>query len=197
MATLYGKWRIQVKSRHAAFPQRFIVLGAAVGDGTYPGDPSASEIAVEGFTGQTWILKIQNNPGSGFVDSQEHVGTPIHSGGISTLEIASNDQGNDQDFNDLVLVCRQQIPNPDIEPAVPSIVIGGKAGGPSLVIPLFGGPPHVDPGTPWFRDLWLCLAAIEIANATDGPELHRRLLGATLEAAGKELHRIGQNVGNG
>ena len=57
---MQGSWTVSVKSKNAAFPQRFIVAGAASGNGTYVGDVSTAPVLV---TGANWRIQIQNNPG--------------------------------------------------------------------------------------------------------------------------------------
>ncbi len=99
---MQGAWTVSVKSKSAAFQQRFRVSGAATGNGTYPGDVSTPPVAV---TGASWTLTIQNNPGSGWLDSDDQITFPTTSGGMVRFDVQSNDAGGDQDFNDLILTC--------------------------------------------------------------------------------------------
>jgi hypothetical protein len=71
--SMQGNWTINVKSKDAAFPQRFIVIGAATGNGTYNGVVGAPAVTV---TGNQWLLAIQNNPGSGFRQSDTRIKFP-------------------------------------------------------------------------------------------------------------------------
>lgn len=98
---MQGPWTVSVKAKNAAFPQRFIVSGAASGNGTYNGAPGTSVFV----TGTAWSIQVQNNPGGGFVDSGEQIKFPTTSGGQYRFDIQSNDAGNDEDFDDLVLTC--------------------------------------------------------------------------------------------
>src|SRR5947208_15368515 len=101
--TMQGSWTIKVKSKEAAFPQRFIVAGASSGNGTYNGDTSTPAVIV---TGAHWTIRIQNNPGSGFIDSAEQIKFPTVTATTVQFDIQSNDAGNDQDFHDLSRPCR-------------------------------------------------------------------------------------------
>src|SRR5215471_9422841 len=100
--TMQGSWTISVKGKEAAFPQRFVISDAASGNGEYEGQTSTAPVAV---TGAHWSITIQNNPGSGFVDSEDRITSPSVSGGDVHFDIESNDAGPDEDFNDLVLTC--------------------------------------------------------------------------------------------
>ncbi len=99
---MQGSWTVSVKSKSAAFAQRFIISGAASGNGTYPGDVSTPPVAV---TGDAWAITIQNNPGTGFINSADQIKFPVKTGGQYKFDIESNDAGPDQDFNDLILSC--------------------------------------------------------------------------------------------
>jgi hypothetical protein len=101
--TMQGSWTVSVKSKSAAFPQRFVIEGAATGNGTYPGDVAAAPVFV---TGASWIVRIQNNPGTGFVDSADRIKFPAVVAGQYRFDIESDDGGgSDIDFNDLILTC--------------------------------------------------------------------------------------------
>ena len=99
---MQGSWTVRVKSKDASFPQRFIISGAASGNGTYVGAVATPPVFV---TGAAWAITIQNNPGSGFVNSGEQIKFPTVSGGQYRFDIESNDAGADEDFNDLILTC--------------------------------------------------------------------------------------------
>ncbi len=100
--TMQGSWTVSVKSKNASYPQRFKIAGAASGNGTYSGVVSTPPVLV---TGGSWSITIQNNPGSGYVDSADQIKFPAISGGLYRFDIESNDAGPDQDFNDLILTC--------------------------------------------------------------------------------------------
>jgi hypothetical protein len=100
--SMQGNWTINVKSKNAAYPQQFKVIGAANGNGTYNGVVGAPPVNV---SGNQWLLAIQNDPGSGFRQSDTRIKFPTLSGGMFSFDIESNDAGGDQDFNDLVLTC--------------------------------------------------------------------------------------------
>lgn len=48
---MQGAWTVRVKSKSAAFPQRFIIAGADSGNGTYAGDVTTPPVFVTGPTG--------------------------------------------------------------------------------------------------------------------------------------------------
>lgn len=104
--TMQGPWTVSVKSKNAAFPQRFIISGADTGNGTYAGETTTPPVSV---TGDSWAITIQNNPGSGFQDSDDQIKFPFIAGGQYHFDIESNDAGGDQDFNDLILRCRTPV----------------------------------------------------------------------------------------
>ena len=103
---MQGSWTVSVKSKNAAFPQRFIIAGATSGNGTYVGDVATAPVVV---TGANWRIQIQNNPGTGFIDSADQIKFPTNFGGQYRFDIESNDAGGDQDFNDLILTCSTAI----------------------------------------------------------------------------------------
>jgi hypothetical protein len=100
--SMQGAWTVRVAVKNAAFAQRFIVSGAATGNGTYAGDVATPAVFV---TGSHWTITVQHNPGTGFVASQERIKFPTVSGGQVRFDIESNDSGADADFDDLVLTC--------------------------------------------------------------------------------------------
>src|ERR1044071_7442685 len=107
--SMQGSWTVQVKSKNAAFDQRFIIDGADAVDGvaistqTFVGDITTPSVLVEG---DNWTITIQNNPGTGFQDSDDRIKFPFIAGLQYQFDIESNDAGADQDFNDLILRCR-------------------------------------------------------------------------------------------
>lgn len=102
--TMQGAWTVSVKSKNAAFAQRFIV--------TRPGNP---DIIVDGVPGNSvfvsvpqWSINVQSRAGSGqpWIDSKQRVSFPSVAGGLLRFDINTDDTGNDKDYNDLVLTCR-------------------------------------------------------------------------------------------
>jgi hypothetical protein len=107
---MQGSWTVSVKSKSAAFPQRFIIAGADSGNGTYVGAVASPPIAV---TGAHWRIQIQNDPGTGFINSADQIKFPTVSGGQYRFDIESNDAGADEDFNDLILTCSTPVTQTD------------------------------------------------------------------------------------
>lgn len=101
--TMQGSWTVAVKTKSAAFAQRFVISGATSGNGTYSGVVGAPPVHV---TGSLWTINIQNNPGSGFQNSDARIKFPSIVGGNIVFDIESNDAGGDADFDDLILSCR-------------------------------------------------------------------------------------------
>src|SRR5689334_15168123 len=107
--TMQGNWIVRVKSKNAAFPQRFIISGASSGNGTYNGVTTTSPVSV---TGSQWTIAIQHNPGTGFQLSDSKLIFPHQVGSNYEFDIQSNDSGADTDFDDLILTCsRPATPN--------------------------------------------------------------------------------------
>jgi hypothetical protein len=103
--SMQGSWTVQVKSKSAAFAQRFIIQGSANGvDGVYAGVTTTPSVNV---TGPQWSVSIENDQGAGnWTPSAERIGTPASSGGQISFDIRSDDAGGgDKDYNDLVLTC--------------------------------------------------------------------------------------------
>ena len=107
---MQGSWTVSVKAKNADFPQRFIIAGADTGNGTYVGAVATPPVHV---TGAHWRIQIQNNPGGGFVDSEDQIKFPTVSGGQYRFDIESNDAGGDDDFNDLILTCSTPVTQTD------------------------------------------------------------------------------------
>jgi hypothetical protein len=97
---MHGNWTVAVKEKNAAFAQRFIVSGAASGNGAY-NVPHAPVYV----TGNTWSVNIQSKPGtSPWADSEYQITFPITSAGQYQFDLQSNDVWvGDADFNDLIL----------------------------------------------------------------------------------------------
>ena len=110
---MQGSWIVRVKSKSARFQQRFIINGAAFGNGTYAGEVSTPDVWV---TGNQWTITIQNNPGTGFTFSKEQIKFPVVSGGYYYVDIQSEDggsSGTNSDFNDLILTCYTPVTDED------------------------------------------------------------------------------------
>lgn len=102
---MQGNWNVRVKSKSAAYSQRFIVSGATSGNGEHAGTVGTSV----DVTGEQWTIAIQNNPGSNYQLSDTKIKFPHQVGGNYEFEIWSNDAGGDEDFNDLILACTTPI----------------------------------------------------------------------------------------
>ena len=99
--SMQGNWTVRVKSKSAAYSQRFIISGATSGNGVHSGTVGTSV----NVTGDQWTIAIQNNPGAGYQLSDTKIKFPHQVGGNYEFEIWSNDAGSDKDFNDLILAC--------------------------------------------------------------------------------------------
>ena len=104
--SMHGNWTISVKSKEAAYPQRFVIAGAFTGNGSHDVTGSTAPIAV---TGNQWSIAILNDPGNGFRLSDTRIKFPVISGGNFVFDIESNDAGSDKDFNDLILTCTSPV----------------------------------------------------------------------------------------
>ncbi len=100
--TMQGSWTLRVKSRNAAYAQRFIVSGAATGNGVHDGTVGTTVVV----TGSQWSLQVQHQPTrQAWRDSAQRIGLPTVADGLLRAEIASNDGGLDDHFDDLVIAC--------------------------------------------------------------------------------------------
>jgi hypothetical protein len=99
--SMQGNWKVTVKSKNAAYPQRFVVQGATTGNGAYSGTAGTSV----NVTGSQWSVAIQHNPGPGWQTSYTKLKFPQKTGGNYVFEIWSDDSRGDADFNDLILTC--------------------------------------------------------------------------------------------
>ncbi len=99
--TMQGNWTVSVKSKSAAFDQKFKIQGAQTGNGEYEGTPGNSV----NVTGNQWTIIVLNNPGTGFQVSDSKLTNPSKIGGQFKFDIRTNDAGGDSDFNDLILTC--------------------------------------------------------------------------------------------
>jgi len=108
--SMQGAWFVRVKSKSASFDQRFIISGATTGDGVYSGAVTAPEVFV---SGDSWNITIQNDPGSGYLNSDMKIQFPQVTGGEYHFDLLSNDSGGDEDFNDLILTFRTPVTDQD------------------------------------------------------------------------------------
>lgn len=99
--SMQGNWKVTVKSKNAAYQQRFVVQGATSGSGVHPGTPGTSV----NVSGSQWSIAIQNDPGTGWQTSDTKLKFPHKAGANYEFDIWSNDAGGDSDFNDLILTC--------------------------------------------------------------------------------------------
>ncbi len=100
---MQGSWTVRVKSKSAAFAQRFVISGASSGNGTYAGNTGTPPVAV---SGGAWAITIQNDQGTGnWVASKDEITFPSISGTNIQFDINSDDAGGDLDFDDLILTC--------------------------------------------------------------------------------------------
>ena len=99
---MQGSWNIHVHQKNAAREQRFIITGAATGNGTHPGVVGSPMVLV---TGTDWNVTIQSKSGSTWLNSTEKIQFPTS--GASGFIIRSDDATAtpDKDFDDLVIHC--------------------------------------------------------------------------------------------
>jgi hypothetical protein len=100
---MQGSWTVSVKYREPfSTPQRFIVAGAATGNGVYDGQTATPPVNV---TGDAWSITVQHDPGTGYVDSYDQITFPTHVGSEYQFDIQANDDDVDPVFDDLILTC--------------------------------------------------------------------------------------------
>jgi len=102
--TMQGAWTVNVKSKNAAFPQRFVIQGSDSADGVYNGVVGSPAVNV---TGAQWSITIEHNPTgpTTWQPSRMRLTNPAPSAGQIAFDVLSDDSGADEDFNDLVLTC--------------------------------------------------------------------------------------------
>jgi hypothetical protein len=105
IVSMQGNWSVSVKTKQAAYPQRYIVTGALTGNGIYDAVNDMESVQVKG---NQWTISIEHNPGNGFTLSDTRIKFPRKIEDEYVFDIESNDSGGDQDFNDLVLQCKSQ-----------------------------------------------------------------------------------------
>jgi hypothetical protein len=114
----FGHWRITVIGRDSMLSNRFLVSGSDRSDGTYPPDVGTS---VE-VSGQGWQINMEwSDDGQTWRPSRVRQ-SASYSAGQGLVRILSADDGDpttaDQDFNDLVLSCRNL--DPQLNPRIPA-----------------------------------------------------------------------------
>lgn len=102
---MQGSWTVSVKSKSAAWPQRFRIVGSTNGvDGTY--DETSGPITV---VGPQWGITVEHNPPGpvSWRQSRYRLANSRTSGGQFLFDIETDDfgAGGDEDFNDLILTC--------------------------------------------------------------------------------------------
>jgi hypothetical protein len=101
---MQGSWTVSVKSKSAAWAQRFRIQGSTNGvDGVYTGAASTPAVFV---TGSQWGITIEHNPTGpvSWIPSRMRFTNPSVSAGQFHVDIESDDGGGvDEDFNDLIL----------------------------------------------------------------------------------------------
>src|SRR5205809_1049753 len=110
LLSMQGNWTVSVKTKNAAFMQQFVINGATSGNGAHSGSVGAPSVFV---TGTQWTISIQHDPGSGWKGSDMRVKFPTITSSNYVFDIESNDSGNDQDFDDLVLTCSTPVTSSD------------------------------------------------------------------------------------
>lgn len=115
MMAYYGRWRVIILDKNAAYEQRVLVSGASEGDGAHAGIPGESFIV----DGETWNLKIQHDDGSGWDDSVLYPEPLVVSGAHLHQIVSSEDRPEDptdvQDRNDLIIRVYKIGPMFDVE----------------------------------------------------------------------------------
>ncbi len=101
---MQGPWTVTVKSKEAAWPQRFRITGSTNGvDGVYP--ETSAPVFVNG---SQWGLTVEHNPTGpvSWRQSRHRMKNFRVSGGQFLFDVETDDSGGgDQDFDDLILTC--------------------------------------------------------------------------------------------
>ena len=104
---MQGSWTVSVKSKEAAWPQRFRIVGSTNGaDGTY--DDTSPTIFVNGTQ---WGITVEHKPSgsSTWVISRHKLANFRTSGSSFLFDILTNDSWEgDEDFDDIILTCRAE-----------------------------------------------------------------------------------------
>lgn len=133
--SIQGNWTIEVIGKNPqALPQRFIISGATIGNGTYSGFLGANPVQVQGTN---WLLNIQANESyeldGKWIDSDIVAGQVQKIGNLNVFQINSEDLIQDNSYDDLVLRLSQPaqvivqpppvVPGPVQPPIIPDPVI--------------------------------------------------------------------------
>lgn len=114
----FGHWRVRVAGHDSVLPNRFVVSGSDRSDGPYPSDIGTS---VE-VSGQGWRITMQwSDDGQTWRPSRvrQSASYSAREGLVKTLSADDGDPSTaDQDFNDLVLSCRNL--DPQLNPRIPA-----------------------------------------------------------------------------
>ena len=104
--SMQGSWFVSVKSKNAAWAQRFRVAGSSNGvDGVYTGDVTTAPVFV---TGSQWGITVEHNPTGpvSWTTSRNRLANFHVAGGQFVFDVESDDGGGvDEDFDDLILTC--------------------------------------------------------------------------------------------
>ena len=101
--TMQGSWTVSVKSVEGFEPaQRFIISGAATGNGTYTGALATPPVHV---TGASWIITVQIQEGGTWVTEHDRITFPTMSGGHYRFDIEANEPDDDPVWDDIILTC--------------------------------------------------------------------------------------------
>ncbi|HEB56089.1 MAG TPA: hypothetical protein ENI98_07255 [Gammaproteobacteria bacterium] len=107
---MQGLWTVSVKSKSAAWPQRFCITGSInEADGIY--DEASAPILV---AGPQWGISVEHNPSGpeGWRQSRHRLAHFHASSSQFMFDIETDDFGRgagDEDFNDLILSCTMQL----------------------------------------------------------------------------------------
>src|SRR5438552_210291 len=100
---MQGSWTVSVKSVEAFEPpQRFVISGAATGNGTHTASMATAPVHV---TGDHWAISIQMDQGAGFEDITDQITFPTVSAGRYHFDIQANTPADDPIFDDVILTC--------------------------------------------------------------------------------------------
>jgi len=100
--SMQGTWTIRVKEMESDYQRRFVISGAATGNGIHNASVGMSPVTV---TGNLWTIATQFNSGAGFQQSDTRLKFPVVSGGNYKFDIETNDDPNFVDWDDLILTC--------------------------------------------------------------------------------------------
>ncbi|HVE85789.1 MAG TPA: hypothetical protein VND93_23200 [Myxococcales bacterium] len=82
---MQGTWTVTVRSAEGSGEdKRFIISGAAIGDGIYPASPGSRPVRV---SGAHWFIGLQRRRGRGHVGLPDQVSFPVVSGGEYHVDV--------------------------------------------------------------------------------------------------------------